>query len=490
LRIAQAQEIREAVLRFRSRGKFAYAWSESYGGDLGPGTSPYYLASAFDQVFVQPSGAVQLTGFMLETYFVKGTLDKLGAKVRGDKRAEYKSGFNEYTETKYTAADKEENTAVLQSICGQVVRGIAEARHLPESEVRALIDRAPLTPQQAQEAKLVDGVKYRDEVYDLAKKQAGEGSDTIYLERYLERAGRPHRSGKIIALIFGVGSIMRGASGYDPLFQEVSMGSDTVAGALRTAADDKDVKAILFRIDSPGGSYLASDVVWREVVQARKNGKPVIVSMGDLAGSGGYFVAMAADKIVAQPGTITASIGVYSGKVLTADTWKKIGITWDEVHAGQNATFYTSSADYSPAQWQLFETGLDRVYDDFTTKVAEGRHLPKEKVLQIAKGRIWTGEDAKNLGLVDELGGFPEALSLVKKVAGIPEGNEINLKVFPAKKPFWQVLFGEEPENSDQEATAGVLAKTLQELQPIARQLRVLRGASREVLSMPEFVSR
>ena len=179
---------------------------------------------------------------------------------------------------------------------------------------------------------------------------------------------------------------------------------------LRAAAADKDVKAILFRVDSPGGSYVASDTIWREVVNARKAGKPVIVSMGDLAGSGGYFVAMAADKIVAQPGTITASIGVLGGKMLTSGLWDKVGLTWDEVHQGNNATMFTGTQDYTPAEWARFEAWLDRVYVDFTGKVAEGRKLPKEKVLEIAKGRIWSGQDAKNLGLVDELGGYDTAL--------------------------------------------------------------------------------
>jgi protease-4 len=485
--VAKTQEVRDAILRFRSKNKFAYAWAESYGGDWGPGTSTYYLASAFDQVFVQPSGDVQLTGIMLETPFIKNTLDKLGMKFHGDHRYEYKNAFNTFTETKYTPPHKEAVTKVMDSWYGQIVRGTAEARHLTQDQVRALIDQAPLSATQAQAAKLVDDLKYRDEVYEMAKNKAGDGAEMMYAARYLQSAGSPHNKGKTIALVYGVGDVVRGKSKYDPVMGSVNMGSDTVSGALRAAADNKDVKAILFRVDSPGGSYIASDAIWREVVRARQKGKPVIVSMSDVAGSGGYFVAMPADKIVAQPGTITGSIGVLSGKMLTSGLWNKIGISWDEVHAGDNATLYTGTTDFSPAQWQKFEGWLDRVYEDFTSKVAEGRKLPKDKVLQIAKGRIWTGEDAKALGLIDEVGGFPVALSLAKKAAGIPEKDEVNLRLFPAKKTRLQILFGSAADNSDKEAESAVLVRTLQLIQPVARRLHVLTGANDGVLTMPQL---
>src|SRR5207245_7189109 len=254
----------------------------------------------------------------------------------------------------------------------------------------------------------------------------------------------------------------------------MAMGSDTVGGAMRAAAQGKEVKAILFRVDSPGGSYVASDAIWREVVRAREAGKPVIVSMGDLAGSGGYFMAMAADKIVAQPGTITASIGVLGGKILTSGFWNKVGLSWDEVHDGANADMWTGTHDYTPAEWKRFEDWLDRVYVDFTGKVAEGRNLPKDKVLQIAKGRIWSGQDAKNLGLVDELGGFPEALKLAKKAAGIPEQEEVKLEVFPRKKNILESLLSGNPDNSEKEATTQAMVGVLKSLQPVVRELKAL----------------
>ena len=272
--------------------------------------------------------------------------------------------------------------------------------------------------------------------------------------------------------MFGVGGVTRGKSDYDPVQGSQNMGSDTVAGAIRAAVEDSNVKAILFRVDSPGGSYVASDTIWREVMRARQAGKPVIVSMGNLAGSGGYFVAMAADKIVAEPGTITASIGVLGGKMLTSGLWDKVGLLWDEVHQGDNATMFTGTHDYTPAEWGRFQVWLDRVYVDFTSKVADGRKLPKEKVLEIAKGRIWSGQDAKNLGLVDELGGYDTALKLAKKAAGVPEGDDVKIVVYPRPKTLYQsVIERRGPDNSDKEAVGQTLARILQVVQPVARQL-------------------
>jgi protease-4 len=364
------------------------------------------------------------------------------------------------------------------------VRGIAEGRRIPEDQVRALVDRGPFLGQEAVDAKLVDGVAYRDDVYSRVKQKAGPGAQLLYLGKYLQRAGRLHHSGKTIALIYGVGGVQRGRSGFDPVFGGVSMGSDTVTAAFRAAIENPDVKAILFRIDSPGGSYVASDAIWRETVHARRAGKPVIASMGYVAGSGGYFIAMAADKIVAQPGSVTGSIGVLGGKMLTNGFWQKLGVSFDEVHTGKNATMWNSSSDFTPAEWARFQAWLDRVYDDFTSKVADGRHLPKQRVLEIAKGRVWTGEDAKQLGLVDELGGFPVALALARKAARIPDTEDVRLEVFPKKKTtfeaFMDRLSGETPDSSER-----TLVRALEVIQPLARQLQAVYG-TRGVLEMPK----
>jgi protease IV len=469
--MAQTQEIRDAVQRFRAHKKFAVAYAETFG-EFGPGNGAYYLATAFDHIYLQPSGDVGLTGIILESPFIKGTLAKLGMTFRGDHRYEYKNALNFYTETKYTGPHKEAMTALMTSWFNQMKEGICQARQIAPEKFQALIDAGPYLGKEAVDAKLVDSVAYRDEVYGKVKSQAGDGAELLYLDKYLDRAGRPHDRGKTVALIFGVGAVTRGRSDYDPVQGAQNMGSDTVAGAIRAAADDKEVKAILFRVDSPGGSYVASDTIWREVVRARQAGKPVIVSMGNLAGSGGYFVAMAADKIVAEPGTITASIGVLGGKMLTNGLWDKVGLSWDEVHQGENATMFTGTHDYTPAEWGRFEAWLDRVYVDFTGKVADGRKLPKEKVLEMAKGRIWSGQDARNLGLVDELGGYDTALKLAKQAAGVPESDDVKIVVYPRPSTLLQkVIAHRGADNSDKEALGRTLARILEEVQPVARQL-------------------
>ena len=492
--MAQTQEIRDAVQRFRAHNKFAVAYSETFG-EFGPGNGSYYLATAFDHIYLQPSGDVGLTGIIMESPFVKGTLSKLGMTFHGDHRYEYKNALNSLTETKYTAPHKEAMTAIMNSWFNQMKDGICQARQIAPDKFQAIVDAGPYLGKEAVAAKLVDAVAYRDEVYGDVKNKAGDGAELLYLDKYLSRAGRPHDHGKTIALVFGVGGVTRGLSDYDPVQGSQTMGSDTVASAIRAAADDKDVKAILFRVDSPGGSYVASDTIWREVVRARQAGKPVIVSMGNLAGSGGYFVAMAADKIVAEPGTITASIGVLGGKMLTSGLWDKVGLSWDEVHDGENATMFTGTHDYTPAEWGRFQAWLDRVYVDFTSKVADGRRLPKEKVLEIAKGRIWSGQDAKNLGLVDELGGYDTALKLAKQAAKVPEADDVRIVVFPRAKTLLESMLDRRgPDNSDKEAIGQTLTKVLQVVQPVARQLDAAGIKSRknnedqdEVLRMMEL---
>jgi protease-4 len=472
--MAQTQEIRDAVQRFREHKKFAVAYAETFG-EFGPGNGAYYLATAFDKIYLQPSGDVGLTGILMESPFIKGTLSKLGATFHGDHRYEYKNALNFYTETKYTGPHKEAITAIMNSWFDQMKDGICKARQIAPDKFQAVVDAGPYLGKEALDAKLVDGLAYLDGVYSQVKSEAGDGAELLYLDKYLNRAGRPHDSGKKIALVFGVGGVTRGRSDYDPVQGSQTMGSDTVAGAIRAATDDKDVKAILFRVDSPGGSYVASDTIWREVVRARQAHKPVIVSMGNLAGSGGYFVAMAADKIVAEPGTITASIGVLGGKMLTSGLWDKVGLSWDEVHDGENATMFTGTHDYTPAEWGRFQAWLDRVYVDFTSKVADGRKLPKEKVLEIAKGRIWSGQDAKNLGLVDELGGYDTALKLVKQAIGVPENDEVKIVVYPRPKTLLEsVLAYRSADNSDKEAARETLTRILEEVRPVAQQLDAL----------------
>ncbi len=486
LKLARVQEVRDAVIAFRSTGKPAVCYAETFG-EFGPGNVTYYLATAFDEIFLQPSGDLGLTGLIYEQPFIRGTLDKLGIVPRVDGRKEYKSFRYMLTETKYLPPHREEVVRVMESQFSQIVSGIAVSRKLLDNDVRSLANRGPFLGQEAVDAKLVDGLAYRDEVYDKIKAKAGPKAELLDLAEYRKRSGGPNEKGTLVALIYAVGGIERGKSGYNAVTGEIVLGSDTISSALRQAAEDKDVRAILLRIDSPGGSYIASDTIWRATIKARNAGKPLIVSMGSTAASGGYFIALAADKIVAQPATITGSIGVFGGKLVTTGFWKKLGVSWDEVHTSQNADAWTMTKDFTPAQKVRFEGWLDRVYEDFTSKVSEGRKLTQDAVEKIAKGRIWSGEDAKKIGLVDELGGYPVALKMVRKVLNLSDNAPIKLKVYPEQKSLLKFV-SDLNAAVDEEENVAAIARTLEDLQPIAGTVKSLGHSSQsDILKLREF---
>ncbi len=437
--LATIQEMRDAMLAFRSKKKPAVVYSETFG-EFGPGNNAYYLATAFDKVFLQPSGDIGLTGLMYQSPFIKETLEKLGVSPKLSRRGEYKTAVNTFTEERYTEAQKESLTAVMDSNFKQIVEGISAARGLSNDKVRKLIDQGPFLSTEALNANLVDDLLYRDEVYDRIRRETDETAKFISIKDYWEHENDQESKGPVVAVIYGVGPIHLGKSKASRIFGGVSMGSDTVTKAFRQAAKDKRVKAILFRIDSPGGSYVASDTIWRQILLIQKAGKPVVASMGDVAASGGYFVAMAANRIVAHPSTLTGSIGVFAGKAVTTDFWNKLGVTWDEVHTSDHSTMWSTTQDYTPQEWDILQKWLDHVYQDFTTKVSKSRKLPLGKVQEVAQGRVWTGEAAKSLGLVDKLGGFPDALILAKELAKIPSGAEVQLETFPRKKTFIELI--------------------------------------------------
>lgn len=481
--MATAQELRDAISAFRASGKQAIAYAETFG-EFGPGNTAYYLATAFDRIYLQPSGDVALTGVILESPFLAGTFEKLGLVPRMDHRYEYKNAMNAYTEKSFTAPHEEAMQAISNSWYQQMVEAIALGRGKSSLDVQGLIDRGPFVGAEALEYGLVDELVYRDEVYDRAEAAAGTETTRQSLGKYLELAGRPHTKGDTIALIYGVGGVQRGDSEVDPLSGGFTMGSNTVAKALRDAVDDDNVKAILFRVNSPGGSYVASDTIWHETIRAKAAGKPIVVSMGDVAGSGGYFVAMAADKIVAQPGTITGSIGVLAGKFLSQGMWDKLGISWDEVHNGAAATMWTGLSDYDEHQWARFQKALDRIYDDFTSKVAEGRGMSREEVHEVARGRIWSGTDAKRVGLIDEVGGMDVALRLAREAAGIAADAPIELKQFPRPKTPLEALMASFGGDS---AATTALVGALEVVRPVAKLATEagIIGDDVDVLSTP-----
>jgi protease IV len=422
--LAMAQELRDAVRAFRDSGKLTVAWAESFG-EVSRGTVPYYLATVFERIYMQPSGDLALTGVSLEEPFFNEALGKIGVTPRFAKRHEYKTAANTFMERSYTPEHQEMSGRLVASAGEQVVEGVATGRGLTQERVRELIDRAPLLGAEALEAGLVDKLAYRDEVYaEIRAAVAEENVRLRYVARYnrtqglAKRLPRPQQDA--VALIQGQGPIRLGRSGRSAMpGQGSSIGSETIAAAFRAAVKDDKVKAIVFRVDSPGGSYVASDTIWREVILARKAGKPVIVSMGNVAASGGYFVAAPATVIIAQPGTLTGSIGVVVGKPVIGDLLGRLGIGMGSVEQGAHARMFAPTRDFTDDEWTRVNHFLDRVYDDFVGKVAEGRDLPRERVDSLARGRVWTGADAHERGLVDELGGLSLALETARKKAGL-----------------------------------------------------------------------
>jgi protease-4 len=463
--LAMAQELRDAVRAFRDAGKLTVAWAETFG-ETGHGTVPYYLATAFERIYLQPTGDVGLTGVSLEEPFFKGALEKAGVTPRFAKRHEYKTMANTFMERAYTREHEEMSARLVASIGEQITSGVAEGRGLTEDQVRELIDRGPLLGGEALDAGLVDRLGYRDQVYaDIRREVSGDARSGAGLPvdglepmlRYVARYHRTHALAQrlprakhgVVALIQGHGQIRLGRSGRGPVpGQGSAMGSDTIGAAFRAAVRDDRVKAIVFRVNSPGGSAVASDAIWREVVLARRAGKPVIVSMGNLAASGGYYVSMAADTIVAQPGTLTGSIGVVVGKPVVSDLLDRLGVGMGSVEDGAHARMFSTTRDFSDSEWERVNASLDRIYDDFTAKVADGRNMSREQVHKLARGRVWTGADAKANGLVDELGGLDLAVELARKKAGLAA--DAPTRVFPHTSPLDRLR----PPESSEDRTA------------------------------------
>src|SRR6266581_2713345 len=452
--LARMQEIREAVATFRDSGKLTVAWSESFGEFTG-GNAPYYLATAFDRIYLQPSGSVGLTGVAVEQLFLHDALAKAGVAFQSAKRYEYKSAADNLTERGFTGPTREAAERLAASIAEQIIAAIAERRGKTAEQARALLDQGPFLAEDALAAGLVDALAYRDEVYAEVRKEAGPDAILQFVARYqrshtlTQRAKKlPNPRERFVAVIYATGPIRQGRSGRSPLGGS-SIGSDTVAAALRSATSDERVRAVLLRVNSPGGSAVASDTIWREVVRTRAAGKPVVVSMGDVAASGGYYIAMAADAIVAQPGTLTGSIGVLGGKPVTASLLQRAGVSVDTVTEGRHADMFTTTRPFSDEEWARLNAWLDRIYADFTSKVADGRGLSIDQVHEVARGRVWTGADAAANGLVDHLGGLDTAVALARRKADLPD--TAPLRLFPRSHPLDRLR---PPESSEDRAAA------------------------------------
>jgi protease-4 len=433
---AQTQELRAALAEFRAQGKFAYAYADSFG-EFGPGTRGYYLATAFEQIHLQPAGSLGLTGILIETPFLRGLFDKLRIQPSGDKRGVYKTAADMFLQDELTPPHKEALESLADSLDQQIKSGIGDGRALDPALVARLIDDGPYFALEAQQAGLVDRLSYWDEVIEQAKHAAGPASELVGLADYARAVEEVPADAPVIALVRGVGQIQRGDSDYGPAGGWV-MGGDTVAGAIAAAIDDPQVEAILFRIDSGGGSAVASETIGHQVRRAVEEGKPVIVSMGDMAASGGYWIAMDASRIVAGAGTLTGSIGVFAGKPVLDRFWQEVGVNWGRVQRGENADMWSLGLDFDARGRARLEAFLDRIYEAFIEGVARGRRMSESDVRKAAEGRVWTGAQAKELGLVDDLGGFDRALELAREAIGLARDRPVELRLFPPVRAPWE----------------------------------------------------
>jgi protease-4 len=429
---AKCAEIREAVLRFRASGKKAYAYIE----ESPKCDKEYYLATACDRIILHPLGWFGLTGLGGPVPFFKNALDKLGVRAEFEQAEEFKTAAHEFTEAGFTPAHREMMNSILQSRFDEYLKEVAAARGKTEAEVKALIDRAFFQGDEAVKAGLVDDVLYEDETAALFETGGGR-AERMTLAEYgrINPASLGLGRGRRLALVYLQGPIHGGASLYE------TMGAETASRWLRAVGEDKTIAAAVLRVDSPGGSAVASETIWREIALLRKS-KPVVVSMSDLAGSGGYWIALPANKIVAQPQTLTGSIGVLAGKFDLSGLFAKLGVTSETISRGAHADIFSPFRPLTPEERAILKKQILWIYGRFLSKAAEGRGMSPEAVEKIAKGRVWTGRQAREIGLVDEIGGLPEAIELAKSLAGIAAGEEVRLVVWPKRASFFAPLFG------------------------------------------------
>ncbi len=435
--LARVQELRQAIANFRGKGKFTVGFAVSLGGSGGH-LGDYYLASALEQIWLQPSGGFAVTGIAVETPFMKDGLDKLGIKVEGGKRYEYKSAPDSFLETGYTGPARENLQQLLDSLFGQFVTDVARDRRLDASQVRRLVDSAPFDSERAREENLIDRIGYRADALEDVWQRAGTVRDLVSLSDYAGDETRPKPRGDIIALVRVNGPIVSGSGGDGGLLDDdVMANAEDVVDALDHAARSKEVRAIVLRIDSPGGTYPAADAIADAVGRARAAGKPVIASMGDVAASGGYLAAVRADVIVAQPTTITASIGVFTIWPVASELLSSLGVKVDRISIGTNAGMYSTFQSPTAAQRAVVGRELDSVYREFTRQVGEARKIDGPKLDAAARGRVFSGVDAKRAGLVDELGGLQLAVSIAKAKAGIDETRQVEIHRYPDEQDRW-----------------------------------------------------
>lgn len=442
----KVDEIRELVKEFQSSGKKVYFYLD----ELPEADREYYLATSGDYIILHPLGWLGVNGVGGYIPFLKNTLDKLGVQVEVEHVEEYKTAYHTFTEKGFTPAHKEMMVSLTQDIFKEYISKAASSRHLSEATYLARLDQGFFQGEKAKEAGLVDKVLFPDELEDLLK-EYGRELKKVTLETYArvaEKTTGPYR-GKRVAIVYAQGAIIAGES------VSSFMGGETVGRWLRQVREDNRVKAVILRVDSPGGSAVGSDYIWREVILTRKQ-KPVVVSMSDVAGSGGYWISMGASKIVAHPQTLTGSIGVLAAKFDLSNLYKNIGITAERLVTSEHADIYSTFRPLSSEEKARLKEEIRWTYDQFLLRAAEGRGQPKEVIDQLGRGRVWTGNQAKQAGLIDELGGLTRALEIAKQLAGIPQDEQVKLDVWPKKVSLISLILGRRGEASSFSARLAV----------------------------------
>jgi protease IV len=488
---AKSEEIRGAIEDFRTSGKPVYAYMETGLN------KDYYIATACDKIFVPPPGELFTIGLAADVMFFRGSLDKLGVYPDMYQIGKYKSAGDTFTQKQMTDAHREYINSMVQDLFDRYVDGIAKTRKKSVDEVKALIDDAPYSAAKAKEIGLIDGALYRDDVEKELKKRLGyKDTDDLHIARggdykQITQESLGLNKGEKIAVVYAAGDITSGRSTFSGNGQE-TIGSDSLVKTINDVRDDRSIKAIVLRIDSPGGSGLASDIIWR-AIEAAKAKKPIVVSMSDVAASGGYYIACNANKIVAEPSTITGSIGVVGGKPVVKGFYDWIGVTNEYVMRGRNAGMFRESEKFSDTERAKFQEFLKNTYDDFTSKVAKGRGKEQAYIDSIGQGRVWTGYQGKERGLVDEYGGLDKAIEVAKKLANIPADKGIERVVLPQPPTFLQQLMNVDDESGDQASAeakqqASILSALPEDMRQTLRYAQLLDRASKgEAIYMMPF---
>ncbi|WP_420471351.1 signal peptide peptidase SppA [Brevundimonas sp. FT23042] len=439
---AAADEIRQAVRRFRSAGKIVIAHSQGFQ-PVGTTVSSYMVGASASELWMQNTAGFQLTGFSAEAMFLGRAFDKYGVEAQFEQRYEYKNAVNEYTQSDFTAAHREAMTAWMTSIYDTALTHAAQDRRQTPQQLKATIEAGPWSAAEALQRKLIDKIGQVEEAEAEVKRRAGRNAEIMDIRDYASSVGERSGSGRdAIAIVGGEGAIITGRdNGGSPFGGGASIASDVTAKAIYDAIEDDDVKAIVFRVSSPGGSPEASEQILAAVRAAKAAGKPVVVSMGDYAASGGYWISSEANWIVAQPTTLTGSIGVYGGKFVLADALGRFGVDMRHLSIGGDyADSMSPSQAFTPSQRAAFAAQIDRTYEEFIARVSTGRRLPPARVREIARGRVWTGAQAMGIGLVDQLGGLEEAIAKAKSLAHIQADADVRFKRYPEAGSPWEAL--------------------------------------------------